>query len=252
MSVVLNGTNQALRISSQFGLGDASQNGFTISAFFKRSRVTHGDNENIAARAMSASSTSYAQMEIQNTTNIVRARRYAGASDTAAGPAITSTSTWYHAAAYFPPADGVSRTLRFWLDGVQEASTTSTRSSTAALETFYIGRAGGTINLAYFGGKIANVSILQGEATLAEVGELGTKVPSAITFSAATPLAFWPLLDDPESDIGSYTLEEINSPTYDTGDHPTLTGGGGGGGDPDTFLIVPRRQLFVSRRVIQH
>lgn len=249
MSAVLNGTDQAFRVSSQFGLGDASQSGWAISAMFKRSRIDQVVRESIAARGNAGSSTSYGRIQFADSGNVLEGMRYAGATDTFGNTVVTSTSEWNHAVVYFPPADGVSRTCRLWVNGAQNDTATSTRSSTSALDTFYIGRTGGTINLLYFGGKVAHVTLLQGEPTLAEAALLATKVPSAITFDSAVPLAYWSLHSDGTDQIGSFDLEAINSPTFDTGDHPEVSGGDV---SEAPFLIIPRRQLFVTRRVIQH
>lgn len=228
MSIVLNGSNQALHRNAVIGTRP-----FTVAAWAKPSNTTAKGAIYGMGKTTSGAVARYLAM--RGTTGgdpVSVTDDELDFVDTTSG---YSSGAWQHVAATF-----VSATNRnVFLGGTNKGTgTTNTGPSgtTTTLGVYYIYLGGS----GWFPGNLAEIAVWDIELSDAEIASLATGVyPNQI--QAVHCIAYWPLLSDANDDVGSYHMTEDGSPSYDGVDHPTMkdlisytelaaTGGGTSGG----------------------
>lgn len=143
-----------------------------------------------------------------------------------------SDDTWYHCAAWFEPAD-ISLLMRPFVDATAENTAGGNNNFSAVAANYTDIEIGKAFSMSGgMTGRIAEVSVWEVDTSAnAEtlIGELATKLPSAVTVSGATMVEYWSLESDANSDASGDNLTNNGTVTFSAGTHPSLTGGGGGG-----------------------
>lgn len=210
MSITLNGSNQYLRSTSPSGWALP----LTICAWFKASNasaynpVADVDNTGTAYNILT---------HFGNSSQELAARSQSGG--TAYNAVSSSTMTdnnWHHGAAVFVS----SSSRKVYLDGGSLG--TNTNAVDGGTSYVSVGRLS-TLSL-YFGGKISHVAIWGAELSAGDIALLAAGMPAS-SVQPGSLLGFWPLYEDALDDAGSNDLTAYNSPSFDTGDEPPLSGG---------------------------
>ncbi len=215
MSVVFNGTTQFLFSDQTFSVLTTP---CTISVWFKADNVTA--TATLAAIDFHAVASYRVLGALDAGGNVagdpVRAYAYNG---TAFGIATTTTgypaTTWTHACGTF--ASSTSRTA--FINGGSKG--TNTDSMTGTVNELTIGARRSASAVGFFAGKIAQVAIWNTVLSDAQIAALASGTnPTAI--SPGSLIAYYPLLGDATPSVGTETLQNVGSPTYDTDDSPGI------------------------------
>lgn len=148
--------------------------------------------------------------------------------------------TWVFAAVVVPPDDGVGGTLTAYRDATTATNTLNGgNTATQDLSALTIGNFSGGGTYSRMKGWVAEWAAWKSAsaATLNSAAvEAQTKYPSAV--SALSPLTYYPMLADATTGVVNAALTNNGTVTFDSGNHPSLSGGGGGGGSK---LLLQRR-----------
>lgn len=240
MSVILSGFRH-LHVPSNLGLGVNDAGDWTAAIWLKRGRVSHTAEERLLTRGFTGSTTTYAALDI-TTANVVRAATFFTSGDASSGGTVDGTTAWNLAIGRFPRRNGLAgQSLDCRLNGADGAPDTSARSNTGTFDGFWIGRRSGaaTSNNLYFDGLVSHVALWRVRLASAEMDQLETYQPNAITYagglSAADLIAYWNLNNSLVDVINGHTLQmfddttQIDPAPYYSADAPALNGPVGGG-----------------------
>lgn len=143
--------------------------------------------------------------------------------------ATVAFDTWTFVGAYFGPNDGSSHDHTSYTDSsVNNDASEGTDNISGNFTSFKCG--GDFENNNDFTASpydiaevfiVSNINKTDADALAVEAQ---TKKPN--TFATATPDHYWPLLSDATASIGGVNLTSSGSPSFDSGEHPSLSGGG--------------------------
>lgn len=154
-------------------------------------------------------------------------------STTVAQASNFTADAWEFGAAYMGASVGGFVTIATYDDTTNAITSFSDPdTATESLDRLKIGQGAATNVFSRFPGREAEFSIWTVTSkTVADslAVELRTKKADAVTVTGATLLFYYPLLSDATATVGAPTLTNNGSVTFDSGDHPSLTGAGGGG-----------------------
>lgn len=213
MSVVLNGSSQYLYLASQVAGGTP----FTVFVWFKTTSDTL--NQVIAAEDVAAVSGYKIHGSLEASGGVasdpVRAYNYDGGGyGIAVSTAGYTANSWQSACGIFTSA--TSRDA--FVNGGSKGSNTDNRTGDS--DEFTVGCRRGNSPIGYFVGKIAHVAVWDKALSDANVSSLhGGANP--LTIESGNLIAYWPLNGNATATVGS-NLNESGSPSYDTGDNPSV------------------------------
>lgn len=246
MSVVLYSTRY-LRIASSLGIPGTLESPRSASIWIKRAgTAAEGTGLNREERILTFGQ-SVTSQTIYQAARITAADRCAAnsfivAEDTSSGHLIEDTADWHHVVVLFSIRDGSGGEPEFvqcYVDGVADTPDTSQRSGSSSPQAgFWIGADSGTwlgtSTNDTFNGKVAYCAVWDCILSPAEIAELGTKTPDAISYnvnSAGNLRAYWPLVSNLNDASGNgYHMTQYEAAAtaiaiYDpANDNPTLDG----------------------------
>ena len=208
MSLILNGSTQ-YAYSNTPAVTDA---GFTVSVWFQGTDVLSqyalwsedsGSSDNIWSLEASG--------HVAN--DPIRCMAYKSGWSVASSTAGFSAGSWQHACGIWE--DAAVRDA--FVNGGSKGSVSASKA-VVNLAIMYIGK---YINGGFLAGKIAEVAVWDTTLSDAEVALLaGGTLPTSV--QAGHLIAYWPLLNDANDDVGSNNLSLVGTPSFDSEDHPSL------------------------------
>ena len=208
MSLVLDGSTDALKMSAALSLSYP----YTICAWIKPPNNTQDRTVVNASIALSAINFSWLDA---NAANVRWANRFVGTDSFASDAGITA-NVWQ---SVIGSAISATSKKAWWGGGAGTEETTNT-GAVPAFDTFIIGAAErGSGVERFFSGRIAAVSVhayTWTDALAAEhaAGADPSKMPGCTHFF---------MLNDGKLDsVGSWSLTDVGTPTYDASDNPTI------------------------------
>jgi hypothetical protein len=211
MSYLFDGVDDALTVAS----APATAVPLTISVWFKSDSATV--TQVAACLGIDASTSHQFRVVAAGATG---GDPVQAATTQVSGSLATSTSgyspgTWHHGCGVFAAAN--SRAA--YIDGGSKGTETTSRTPVGINATF-VGRRSDSVQ--FFDGRIAEVAVWNVALSDAEVALLaGGDLPT--TIQAGNLVAYWPLLDDANDDVGARHLSVIGA-TLDA-DHPPVDSG---------------------------
>lgn len=162
---------------------------------------------------------------------------------TAGTAATISRDAWHFIACQYGPWDNTSRSKRIWLDGALTTGANSTLSTTGTFDTLILGAASTDGTSTPLRGRLAEVAIYKSLSD-ANRDSLITALQTlqanhATCLGYGTPIFYRTLKTGTTdaNDIGTFTITNVGSVTFDGADHPVLTG--------PSAAAVPRRIMLI-------
>jgi len=223
MSIVLNGSTQ----SAERATGLVTAYPYSLVAWIKPDLNTSADN--IIFCGDTAASDEYTLIKYSGQRGGDPARAFA--SSLAAGSSNAEDATtglagaWHQIVGIF--ASATSRKIIVDDDAPVEA-TASVTPLFADFDVVNVGRFSGSSKTNYFDGKIAYAAVYNIALSGPDVLDLQTSSPASV--QAASLLALWTFRTDSndanDSSVNGNDLTLLNTPTFDSGDNPSLSGAG--------------------------
>jgi hypothetical protein len=214
MSVALNGSSQFL-----WAEGPSDDYPYTITGWFKTSDVDQGGGNAILASNDHGTSGPQNQCHLRgdraNNELAVATFNTAWKVAYSVSP-YPQNDTWHHFAVVF--ASGTDR--RVFLDGASKNTSSDFQSATAGNFLSFGARFKNSPSV-YYTGSLASVAFHVVALSDSEVAEIaGGTHPSDVQGDKL--VEYWDLLSDNTSPLGNPSLTEVNSPSYSSGDQPTI------------------------------
>jgi hypothetical protein len=132
-------------------------------------------------------------------------------------------NAWAHVAVRYGPRNGASQDRQVWVNGSLSGTSPTTLTESGTFDSLYIGSS--NAGNQHLRGRVAEAAVYKNVADPAAlVAALQTKTPNhADCLALATPILYRPLKIDADGGIGTYTIVNNNTVTFDGGIHPTLT-----------------------------
>lgn len=215
MSIVLNGTDQYAQILEAIDAGRP----VTVVGWYKSDSDTAV--QAVASIADKDSDVHYRVLGLLGSVGgdpIAANERDASNNEWAASTVGYTANTWEHGLAEF----GSATSRKVLIDGGNGDEET-TSITPAGLDKTAIGVICRSTLAWFFSGKLAEVAIWDMVLSSQQKTDLANGA-AASSIESGNLLAYWPLYDDADDESGnSKNLTAVGSPSFDTGDHPTIT-----------------------------
>jgi len=212
MSVILNGTNQFLDVATP-----KAAYPFSMSFWFKTADVDQGVKAIVSNDSGTSNSQNTAQLRSDAANDPIAAASYLSSWQLAYSVSpFPQNDTWHHGLVVFA---GIND-RRVLLDGASKGTNVGGQSAQSNNYVSIGARFRSSPSL-HFAGNIAEVAFYGSAVSDANAILLaGGTNPQDV--DAGNLLDYWTLFDDNTTEVGGTNLTENNSPSYASGDHPTI------------------------------